>query len=123
MPRVGNLRLGRGDGIFASMADGSSPRALVLQDGGGCRFRIRVKSSAGRERIVGLYGDSVKVAVREAPVDGKANQAVCAMLARILGVQTGAVTIVAGGSSPDKWISVQGLAPAECLEKLRPFIA
>lgn len=41
-----------------------------------------------------------------APEDGKANDAVCALVAEALGVPRSAVTLVRGGKARDKWVRV-----------------
>jgi uncharacterized protein YggU (UPF0235/DUF167 family) len=68
---------------------------------------------------VGIYGDSLKVAVKEAPEAGRANRAVCALLARLLDVDLSAVGIVSGEGSHNKTVRVEGLSPDECLRRLR----
>ena len=57
----------------------------------------------------------VKVKVREPAREGRANEAVTALLAERLGVPRGAVQVVRGAGSREKTIEVRGLA-SEALE-------
>jgi len=90
---------------------------------GGCRLRLRVKPKAARDGIVGTHGSALKLAVKEAPESGRANRAVCALLARLLGVAASSVTLVSGGGARDKSVRVEGLAADECLRRLRAHLA
>jgi uncharacterized protein (TIGR00251 family) len=94
---------------------------VVLDSGGGCRLRVRVRPKGPRDEIVGVYGDSLKLTVREAPEDGKANRAVCVLLARLLSVDLATVEVVAGAGSQNKTVRIGGLAPEECLRRLCPY--
>lgn len=85
----------------------------------GCRFQLRVKPRAGRDQILGVHGGSLKLGVREAPERGRANRAVCAFLARVLGIDAGAVEIVTGTSAQTKAVRVIGLDADECRRRLR----
>ena len=48
---------------------------VVREAGGGVRIRLRVKPGAQRDRLIGAYGESLKLEVRAAPERGKANAA------------------------------------------------
>lgn len=50
----------------------------------------------------------LKVRVTEAPDRGRANKAVCRLIARELGVPAGAVTVVAGQTGREKTVSAAG---------------
>jgi len=68
--------------------------------------------------VVGPLGDRLKVRVAVAPEDGRANQAVCELLAEALGVAARAVTIMAGHASPLKTVRVEGLSAADAAAKI-----
>ena len=73
---------------------------------------------ARQDAIIGWQGDALKVRVRAAAERGKANQAVCQLLAQALGVARSAVTVERGHGSRDKVLAVDGLTEAEVLERL-----
>lgn len=74
-------------------------------------IRIAVKAVPGsrKDQIVGLLGDRLKIKVAAAPEDGKANAAICALLAASLGVKARGVNVVSGHAHPEKTISVTGI--------------
>ena len=75
-------------------------------------IRIAVKAVPGsrRDQIVGLLGDRLKVKVAAAPEDGKANAAICALLAASLGVRVRDVNLVSGHANAEKVIGVSGVS-------------
>ena len=77
------------------------------------RLHLRVSPRAPRSRVVGRHGDAWKVQVAAQPVDGRANDALRALLAEALGVERGALAIVAGRGGRDKVVEVAGLSAPE----------
>jgi uncharacterized protein YggU (UPF0235/DUF167 family) len=65
-----------------------------------------------------MHGDRLKVAVAEPAETGKANQATVAAIARMLGVSTGSVSLVAGRISRRKRVHVQGIDPADARRRI-----
>ncbi|WP_373477031.1 DUF167 domain-containing protein [Sphingorhabdus sp.] len=68
-------------------------------------LRIRVVPGAKVERVA-VENSVLKIWVRTAPEDGKANKAVVALLARILSLPTGNIQIVKGHTSRDKRVQL-----------------
>lgn len=75
-----------------------------------CRIPVRAVPNARRAAIVGWAGGDLKVKVQAPALDGRANEAVCALLARELGLAKGAVVLVRGAASRSKLVEVRGLA-------------
>ena len=75
----------------------------------GATIRVRVQPRASREGIDGERGGVWRVRVSAPPVEGEANRAVIALLARALGVRPAAVAIVHGAGGRDKLVWVEGL--------------
>jgi uncharacterized protein (TIGR00251 family) len=73
------------------------------------RFQVRVSPRASRDAILGLHGDALKVALKAPPVEGAANAALVALLARHLGVGKRDVSVVAGEASKLKTLLVRGV--------------
>ena len=65
-----------------------------------------MKPGARRDEIVGAHGGALKLSVSAAPEKGKANGAVCALIAHTLGLSASSVEVVSGHTSRDKtvWI-------------------
>ena len=84
----------------------------------GCLLQLSVQPRASRTEIVGLLGDTLKIAVSGPPVDGKANAALCKYLAKRLRIAKSAVRIVRGKTGRRKAILFPGLSPGEVLDRL-----
>lgn len=81
-------------------------------------LQVRVKPRASRSGLVGRHGKGVKVAVRAVPERGRANEEVLRVLAQALGVAAGTVHIVAGETSQDKHVRIDGLDQEELERRL-----
>ena len=72
-------------------------------------LRIRLQPKASRDEIVGPHGDSIRIRVTAPPVDGRANRALCRLIAKHAGVPPSAVSVIKGETSRDKIVRVEGL--------------
>jgi uncharacterized protein (TIGR00251 family) len=84
----------------------------IREDAAGVTFDVLVTPRASRERIGPVTGDRLKVAVTAPPVEGAANAAVAAALARALGVARSSVAVVRGEGSRRKTVRVAGVGRA-----------
>jgi uncharacterized protein len=75
----------------------------------GIEITVRLTPKAKSEEIVGVRDGVLLVKVTAPPVDGKANSALCRLLAKRLRVATGRVTVVSGVSSRIKRVRVEGI--------------
>lgn len=82
------------------------------------KLAVRVQARARRDEIVGERGGSLLVRVTAPPVEGKANAAVCKLLAKRLGLAPGKVAVVRGASSRDKVVEIDGIEAAELRRRL-----
>ena len=74
-----------------------------------CVLAVKAIPNAPRSQVVGWLGDALKVKVHAPPVEGKANDALCAFLADHLGLPRRAVTVQRGDTSRQKLIRIDGL--------------
>ena len=74
----------------------------------------RAKASA----VVGLQGEDLKIKIAAPPVDGAANQALIKFLARLLGLGSGDLSLVAGQTGRRKIVRVDGLNEEELWSRL-----
>ena len=88
----------------------------ITEAGSGITFAVRVVPRASRNEIVGVHGGALRIRLTAPPVEGRANEALVAFLARQLGVRKSQVEIVAGSSSRCKVIHVTGLSGREVEE-------
>lgn len=90
---------------WSQAADGSVVLALHIQPG------------AKKTELAGLHGEALKIRLAAPPVDGKANAALVAFLAKACGVSKSAVELVSGETSRSKRVRVRGVESA-MLERL-----
>ena len=77
------------------------------------KLAVRVQARARRDEIAGERAGSLLVRVTAPPVEGKANAAVCRLLAERLGLAPGRIAVVRGASSRDKLIEIDGIEAVE----------
>ena len=77
----------------------------LRQTAAGVEIFLYVQPRASRNRVVGLQGEDLKVALTAPPVDGAANKACCAFLAKLCSLPKGRVKLVSGEASRHKrWL-------------------
>lgn len=82
------------------------------------RLAIKAVPGARRDEIVGMLGDRLKVRVAAPPEGGKANAAICALIAAALGVKPRQVEVVSGHGSAEKTLRVTGVDQEKARELL-----
>jgi len=80
---------------------------------------LHIQPGAKKTEVCGLHGDALKLRLAAPPVDGKANAALLAFVAELLGVAKSRVTLKSGQTSRRKVVEVQD-APADALARLQP---
>lgn len=78
----------------------------------GVRFAVLVAPRASREAVIGVHDGALKIALTAPPVDGAANEALVAFLARVLAVSKRDVRITLGATSKRKRVEVMGASAA-----------
>lgn len=70
---------------------------------------MRAIPRASRDELAGVRDGRLLVRVTAPPLDGRANAAVCALLAKAIGVPKSAVSVVRGEASRDKRVRIAGV--------------
>jgi uncharacterized protein (TIGR00251 family) len=91
----------------------TDPLPFLRQDGEDLLIAVRAVPGASRDQIAGRIGDRLKVRVAAPPEDGRANRAVCAVVAAALGLRASAVTVESGMTSRDKTLRVRAFHAAD----------
>lgn len=89
-----------------------NPSYLHIKKDGRLLVSVHVQPNASATQLVGLHGDALKVRLQSPPVDGKANKALIAYFARLLGLPKSSVRISKGKSSRAKTLEVRGIDQA-----------
>lgn len=81
-------------------------RPMTHEEEGAMTVDIRVIPRARRNEVGGERAGRLVVRTAAAPVDGKANVAVCELVASHFGVPTRSVEVVSGLRSRDKTVAI-----------------
>ena len=78
---------------------------------------IHAQPGAKKSEVVGLHGGALKVRIASPPVEGRANEALIAFVAKELGVPRAAVSLEHGAGSRRKTLLIAGpqIDPARLL--------
>ena len=93
---------------MASRSDGAPSDDLSLSN---VRFAVRLTPRSAVERVEGVVDGVLKIKVMAPAVDGAANAALLRVLADELGIARSDLQIVAGATSRQKLVVVDGLDP------------
>lgn len=84
----------------------------------GALLHLRVQPRASRDEILGWQHGILRVRVAAPPVEGAANAAVVALVARALSIAPSTVSVVRGVRGRDKLVRVAGLTEADVRTRL-----
>ncbi|ETW94020.1 MAG: hypothetical protein ETSY1_36665 [Candidatus Entotheonella factor] len=84
----------------------------------GVLLRVRVQPRSRAERLDGVQGEQLRVRLSAPPVDGAANAACIALLAKTLGVSRSRVQIRTGAKGRDKVLYIADLTPEQAAAAL-----
>jgi uncharacterized protein (TIGR00251 family) len=73
---------------------------------------VRLRPRGQRDELMGVRDGVLQARVSAPPVDGRANHALCKLIARRVGVAPSRVSVVRGEKSRDKLVRVEGIEPA-----------
>ena len=81
-------------------------------------IRVRLTPRAAREQIAPGPDGAYAVRVMTPPVDGRANDALCRLIAARAGVAPSRVSVVRGAKARDKVVRIQGVGAAALRARL-----
>lgn len=87
----------------------------IKQTKSGISIDVIVQPKSSRDEIVGLHSDRLKIKLTAPPVDGKANAALIAFLAKKLGIAKSQIQIVRGETGRKKTLLLKDVSA----EKIR----
>lgn len=92
---------------------------LIRETKNGLVFDIHVNPHASRTGIAGVADGMLKVKVTAPPVEGAANEACIALLAKKLGLRKNQMTIAAGAHGRKKTILATDISKADLEQSIR----
>jgi uncharacterized protein (TIGR00251 family) len=72
-------------------------------------IRVRLRPRGHRDELLGIVDGVLQARVIAPPVDGKANSALCKLIAKRLRVAPSRVAVARGAKSRDKLVRVEGV--------------
>ncbi|MBS0354571.1 MAG: YggU family protein [Proteobacteria bacterium] len=87
---------------------------------GSVTLTLHIQPGAKKTEFAGLHGEALKIRLAAPPVDGKANAALIAFLAKACGVSKSAVELVSGDTSRSKRVRLSGVDPARIEAFVQP---
>lgn len=98
------------------------PCLHTLPDGS-LLLRLHVQPRAAANGLAGLQGDMLKLRLTTPPVDGKANKAVIAYLAKLFHLPKSALVIKSGLQSRSKTVVIAGVEEQQVRSLLTALLA
>jgi hypothetical protein len=89
----------------------------------GAALTVRVTPRARKSEFAGILEDgTLRIRIQEPPVGGKANRALIAFLAKVLGVRASRIEIVAGESGLDKIVAIESMSAEEVENRIQGWL-
>lgn len=95
-----------------------NPAECLRPADGGCTLALRVQPRAKRTEIRGVRNGRLLVRLSAPPVDGKANDELIGVLRKRFGLSKSAVKLIAGETSREKVVFLQGVGADKALRQL-----
>ena len=80
--------------------------------------KVKIVPGSSKNKIIGVYNDSLKITITAPPVEGKANKKCIAYLAKYFDVAKSKIEIIAGQTSKNKLIKIYDISKKEFLDKI-----
>jgi len=87
--------------------------AVFTETPEGVILNVRAQPRSSKSGVDGVLGEAVKVRIRSAPVDGKANRELIETLADAFGLAKSDVTFKGGETSKTKRLLLRGVTAAQ----------
>lgn len=95
-----------------------TPTGPWRETGDGVVLTVHVQPGAAKSEYAGRHGEALKVRIAAPPVEGAANAALCAFLAKLCGLPRSAVQVERGETSRRKQIHIKGRTAGQVMEAL-----
>ena len=96
--------------------------AFMEQSDDDLLLAVKAVPGGSRDEIAGVLGDRLKIKVSAPAEGGKANKAICQLLAKALRIKKSHVTINAGQSSTEKTVRIIDVSLNDVKQELAPYV-
>jgi uncharacterized protein len=94
-------------------------RPYLSERDGSALLKVRLQPRSKRDELVGERAGALLIRVTAPPVEGRANEALRKLVAKVAGLPPSRVQVVSGASARDKLLRLEGLSAAEARERFR----
>jgi len=84
----------------------------------GTLLQVWIQPRASKAAVVGSHGDSIKIAVKSPPVEGRANDECIELLSKVLALPKRQLAIKSGQQSRHKSVYIKGMPPEKVIASL-----
>jgi uncharacterized protein (TIGR00251 family) len=91
---------------------------IIKRSSEGINLPCMIQPRSSQNKIVGLYGELLKIKLTAPPVDGKANAALIKYLSKVIDVPRGTMTITSGLTSRRKTVRFTGINIEDLINKI-----
>ena len=88
----------------------------------GLSLRVYLQPRAARNRVVGLHGDAIKIALTAPPIEGRANTALVTFLSHFFKLPRSAVAFESGTKSRGKRVRITTPNPTLIIHQLEQHL-
>ena len=118
----GATRIRIGTALFGKRQPWTWSGIMLRAMQGGITLAVRAQPGAKKTTIVGIYGEGaaaqLKIAVQAPPIEGRANSALIAFLAKFFDIPKGSVELISGELSRSKVFLLRGVTLQQVQEIL-----
>ncbi len=86
---------------------------------GGVKLHLFIQPRSSKNEIVGVHNDLIKIKLTAPPVDGEANEALIAFLAKVFGVPKRDVILLKGATGRNKTVEILGATESIARELIK----
>lgn len=90
-------------------SDAANDAQAISASSTGVTIRVYVAPRSSANKLMGIHDGALKVALTAPPVEGAANKALIAFLAKALGISKSDVRLASGETSRHKMVQVSGI--------------
>jgi len=85
-------------------------------------IKTKIIPGSSKNKIIGVYADTLKIAITSPPVEGKANKKCISCLSKYFNITKSKIEILSGKNNRNKLIKIYDIDQNKFLEKLEKIV-